>query len=76
MPRAQVVVALAEGADAARVVSELRARGLSVESSDAELGFVAGSCEESSIASLRAVAGVAGIEPARGFQLPDPSRPQ
>jgi hypothetical protein len=76
MAREQVVVVLAEGADAAHVVSDLRAHGLSVESSDAELGFVAGSCEESSIERLRAVAGVAGIERGRRFQLPDPSRPQ
>lgn len=77
MAKVQVTVALTDAADTPRVLRELQARGLEITDSDAELGFVAGHCEEAGLDQLRGIAGVASVERARRFQLPpDPSAPQ
>ena len=76
MARISVNVALAQGAELARVESALRSLGLSVESSDAELGFVSGSCEESALERLQGVPGVAAVERGHSYQLPEPGQPQ
>ena len=75
MARVQVMVSLVDGANAKSVAAQLAASGLAVEQVATDLGFVTGTCEAEAFDQLGRVSGVAHVERATGFELPNPDSP-
>ncbi len=61
--------------DLEAVVGRLRAAGMEVERTMAEVGTVTGSIDPSRLDALRRVEGVAEVEQAREYRLPPPESP-
>jgi hypothetical protein len=72
MSNVNVLVKLnrADKADIDQIVDKLQKRGLKVGRKLATTGIVSGSIEQSKMASLRKVDGVADVREERHFQLP------
>ena len=72
--KARVLVSIDEEhlGDPLAVVERLRAVGLEEDGVMAALGAVTGSIDPARLDALRAVEGVADVEPARDHQLPPP----
>jgi hypothetical protein len=70
--RTRVLVSIDDRSEALAVVERLRAAGLEEDQVMAALGTVTGSIDPARVDALRAVEGVAEVEPAREHQLPPP----
>ena len=58
------------------VTAELTKHGLNIEQTLDSIGTIVGSVDESRMAALRSVAGVANVEVEGTFHLPPPGEPQ
>jgi hypothetical protein len=72
--RRQVTVTVADShaGDLAELVARLALAGLEVEQVLAAVGVITGSVEESHLAAIAALPGVAAVEEQTSFQLPPP----
>jgi hypothetical protein len=72
--RRQVTVTVADShaGDLAELVARLALAGLEVEQVLAAVGVITGSVEESQLAAIAALPGVAAVEEQTSFQLPPP----
>ncbi len=66
----EVIVTLADGADAPRVVRGLAESGFRLQQDLGALGLLVGEAEPADLDRLRAVAGVLGVEPSVPISLP------